>query len=244
MIRAEVLKLHTARAPYAFGAAAAVLVALGAASVTATARVSTLTGSVSDHDAHTLAVLVVAVFTTVLGVRASTDEYRYATVTWTALVVPDRGRVVVARAAAAGTAGAVTALACVVATVAVALVTSAARDGALELRADDAAAFAGLVAAGAGWAALGVGLGELARHQVPVIVGVVVWFLLLENLVHALAGDPARYLPARAGFGLAAAGVAGSPSALPGGLALAGWCVLALLLAARRFEAGAVGIDD
>ena len=66
-------------------------------------------------------------------------------------------------------------------------------------------AMAGLVVASALWAAIGVGVGALVRHQVAAVVGALVWVLVVENLGTALLGDAGRYLPSQAGRALARA---------------------------------------
>src|SRR6266542_2392944 len=92
----------------------------------------------------------------------------------------------------------------------------------------------GAGAAGALWAAIGVGVGALVRHQVPTMIGICAWLLFVEGL---LAGDlvglgeVGRYLP-----GAAAAAISGQePGTL---LAPAAGLVLLALYAAVAALAG------
>jgi ABC-2 type transport system permease protein len=66
---------------------------------------------------------------------------------------------------------------------------------------------AGSAAAAALWAAIGVGVGALVRHQVPVVAGICAWLLFVEGLlVGDLVGlgDVFKFLP-----GSAAAAISG-----------------------------------
>jgi hypothetical protein len=84
---------------------------------------------------------------------------------------------------------------------------------------------AGSAAAAALWAAIGVGVGALLRHQVPTVVGICAWLLFVEGLlVGDLVGlgDVFEFLP-----GSAAAAISGQQ---PGTL-LAPTVGLALLAA-------------
>ena len=55
------------------------------------------------------------------------------------------------------------------------------------------------------WAAIGVALGAIVRHQVAAIAGAAVWLLVGENVGAALLGEAIRYLPGQAAHGLALA---------------------------------------
>ena len=64
-------------------------------------------------------------------------------------------------------------------------------------------AVAGLLAAAGLWAAIGVGVGALIRHQVAAVVSTLVWLLVAENLGASLLGSAGQYLPGQAAHGLA-----------------------------------------
>jgi ABC-2 type transport system permease protein len=102
---------------------------------------------------------------------------------------------------------------------------------------DSALLLAGGAAAGALWAAIGVGGGAVVREQVPALIGVCAWLLLIEGLLlgdlFEAVGDVSRFAP-----GAAAAAVSGQePEKL---LAPAVALVVLGLYAATAAVAGAV----
>jgi ABC-2 type transport system permease protein len=178
-----------------------------------------------------------ALFAALLGALSVTAEIRHGTIRPTFIFTPHRGRVVWAKVWASVLAG--TGLGLVAGAVAVA--TGAATFGArgIDLRLDGgdyALLVLGTAVAGALWAAIGVGVGALLRHQVPVVVGICVWLLFFEGL---LAGDILgfgsvfKFLP-----GSAAAAISGQqPGKL---LAPAVGAVLLALYAAAAALAGSL----
>jgi ABC-2 type transport system permease protein len=148
------------------------------------------------------------VFAGLLGAISITGEIRHGTIRPTFLVTPQRARVLAAKIVATMFFGAGFGL---VATGVAAVAGSAAlRARGIESQLDwgEYAQFiAGGVAAGALWAAIGVGVGAVVRNQVPTLIGVCAWLLLVEGL---LVGDVAgvgkvgRFAP-----GAAAAAISG-----------------------------------
>jgi hypothetical protein len=97
---------------------------------------------------------------------------------------------------------------------------------------DDALLLAGCAAAAALWAAIGVGLGAVVRHQVPTLVGLCAWLLFIEQLLvgdTGLLGDVGRFMP-----GALAKASSGSCPLLAAGLAV----VLLALYATVAVAAG------
>ncbi|HVL89000.1 MAG TPA: hypothetical protein VM841_02070, partial [Actinomycetota bacterium] len=96
----------------------------------------------------------------------------------------------------------------------------------------------GVVVAGAAIAAFGVGLGAVVRHQVPAVVGGILWFLLAEELLSVAAGEASRFLPAALaqGASYAALGAGLSPPAAALGFTVytAGLLALGSVLMRRR----------
>jgi hypothetical protein len=130
-----------------------------------------------------------AMFAGLLGALSVTSEFRHGTIRPTLLVTPRRPRVIAAKVSVSMLAGATLGI--------VACATAAAVGGAaLGLRGIDvhlaAGDFALLIAGGAAgaalWAAIGVGLGALIRHQIPTTIGICAWLLFVEGL---LVGDVA-----------------------------------------------------
>src|SRR6266511_6389838 len=59
----------------------------------------------------------------------------------------------------------------------------------------------GAAVAAALWAAIGVGVGALVRHQVPALIGICAWLLFVEGLLAGDLvglGDVGRFLPGAA----------------------------------------------
>ena len=98
---------------------------------------------------------------------------------------------------------------------------------------------AGGAAAAALWAAIGVGLGALIRHQVPALVGICAWLLFVESL---LVGDVASVTQVgRFGPGAAATAITGQDqdTLLAPALAL----VVLTVYAVAAGVAGSIAID-
>jgi ABC-2 type transport system permease protein len=147
-------------------------------------------------------------FAALLGALTVTTEVRHGTIRPTFLVTPRRGRVVWAKVWASILAGVGFGL--VAGAVAVAAGVVALRARGIDLRldgGDHTLLVAGSAAAGALWAAIGVGLGALVRHQVPAVVGICAWLLFVEGLLAGDLvglGDVFKFLP-----GSAAAAISG-----------------------------------
>jgi ABC-2 type transport system permease protein len=128
-----------------------------------------------------------ALFAALLGALSITSEIRHGTIRPTFLFTPRRGRVVWAKVWASVLTGTGFGLIAGGAGVATGVAVFGARGIELRLDVSDYALLvAGSAAAGALWAAIGVGVGALIRHQVPTVVGICAWLLFVEGL---LAGD-------------------------------------------------------
>jgi len=149
-----------------------------------------------------------ALFAALLGALQVTAEVRHGTIRPTFLVTPRRGLVVGAKVTAGVLAGAGFGL--VAGAVAVAAGVAALGARGIDLRLDGGdyvLLVAGAAAAGALWAAIGVGVGALVRHQVPAVVGICAWLLFVEGLLAGDLlgfGDVFKFLP-----GSAAAAISG-----------------------------------
>jgi ABC-2 type transport system permease protein len=128
-----------------------------------------------------------AVFAALLGALSITSEIRHGTIRPTLLVSPWRGRVVAAKVWTSTLIGAGLGLAA--SALAAAVGTAALRARGIDVKLDGgdyALLIAGGAAAAALWAAIGVGVGAVVRHQVPAVVGIAAWLLFVEGL---LVGD-------------------------------------------------------
>jgi ABC-2 type transport system permease protein len=173
-------------------------------------------------------------FAALHGAMSITAEIRHGTIRPTFLVSPRRGRVVAAKVLVGIVIG--TGFGLVAGSVATAVGTAALRargiDVQLEMR-DYVLLVVGSAGAAALWAAIGVGVGALVRHQVPTLVGICAWLLFVEGLLAGDAGglgDLGRLLP-----GAAASAISGQD---PGTLLAP---ALGLILLALYAAAAALG---
>jgi hypothetical protein len=137
-----------------------------------------------------------------------TSEVRHGTLRPTFLVTPQRARVVAAKVMASMFFG--TGFGLIATALAVGVGSAALRARGIDSQLDgsDYALFlAGGAAAAALWAAIGVGIGAILRNQVPTLIGICVWLLLVEGLLVgdvAGVGEVGRFAP-----GAAAAAISG-----------------------------------
>jgi ABC-2 type transport system permease protein len=186
-----------------------------------------------------------ALFAGLVGALSVTAEIRHGTIRPTFLGSPRRARVVWAKVWACVLTGSVFGL--TAGAVAVAAGAAAFRARGIDLRLDGGdyvLLVAGATGAAALWAAIGVGVGAVVRHQVPTVVGICAWLLFVEGLLAGDLvglGDVFKLLP-----GSAAAAISGQePGTLlaPGlGLVLlgayAGAAALAGAMATSRRDVG------
>jgi ABC-2 type transport system permease protein len=174
-----------------------------------------------------------ALFAGLVGALSVTAEIRHGTIRPTFLVSPRRARVVWAKVLSCVLTGSVFGLAA--GAIAVAAGAAAFRARGIDLRLDGGdyvLLVAGATGAAALWAAIGVGVGAVVRHQVPTVVGICAWLLFVEGLLAGDLvglGDVFKFLP-----GSAAAAISGQePGTLlaPGlGLVLLGAYAAAVAL--------------
>jgi ABC-2 type transport system permease protein len=88
----------------------------------------------------------------------------------------------------------------------------------------------GSTAVAALMAALGVGFGAVVRNQVLAVIGLIVWFMVVENTVMSIAPDVGRFFPLAAGDAMTGIEAEELLSAGAGALVLIGY--VALFLAA------------
>jgi ABC-2 type transport system permease protein len=149
-----------------------------------------------------------ALFAGLVGALSVTAEIRHGTIRPTFLVTPRRARVVWAKVWACVLTGSVFGL--TAGAVAVAAGAAAFRARGIDLRLDGGdyvLLVAGAAGAAALWAAIGVGVGAVVRHQVPTVVGICAWLLFVEGLLAGDLvglGDVFKFLP-----GSAAAAISG-----------------------------------
>lgn len=226
MLKAESLKLRTTRGFAGLVAGASGVAALGAFSTVTSAPVEALTGPLHQQTFWMVASINVGLFALIVGIRSYTEEFRHRTVVHTLFADPARVRSAVAKALVAAAAAAILASIAAATMSVVGLGLASAKGGNLTLAAADARAFAGFLLASALWAVAGVGIGSLVRHQVPAIVGALVWVLVIENLGAAFLGDAAAYLPGQSAHALARADVPDLLAPGLGAVVLAGYAAI------------------
>jgi ABC-2 type transport system permease protein len=147
------------------------------------------------------------VFAAISGSLAITTEFRHGTIRPTLLKQPDRTRLLAAKLT---TQAAIGAALSAIATSSAMVLTFAflnARDLQFAIDTPQVARFVlGATIAGAGFATLGLAIGTIARNQVPVVVGTLVWMLFIENLLRAGVPSIARFAPGSLGRSIAADG--------------------------------------
>lgn len=152
--------------------------------------------------------LLGALFAALLGAASITGEYRHGTIRPTLLAMPRRDRILAAKVSASMLIG--TGFGLVGGALAAGVGTAALRARGIDITLDSgdyALLICGSGAAGALWAAIGVGLGALIRDQVPTMIGICAWLLFVEGL---LVGDVAGVTKiGRFGPGAAAAAITG-----------------------------------
>jgi ABC-2 type transport system permease protein len=228
LLRNEVLKLRTTRAPWLLLAASVLVIVAGVAGRMSRGADLDDPATVVEAMAH---VGLVSLFTLVLGVLVTAGENRHRTASDTYLSTPRRGRVVAAKLVVTTAAGLLTgALAAAAGLVATAAF-YAAQGGSLDVTSSAVVRTTlGGVAWCAAFAAIGVGIGALIRNLAGAVTVALAWLALVEGVAAELLGDDlARWLPFRSGTALtdlpAATGVAGLTQA-QAGLALAGYAAV------------------
>ena len=185
LLSSELLKLRTTRPPYVLIAVIMLISAIGAAGLVGT-------GALGDDEDPALSLAQAAAFggilALILGILIVTNEYRHGTVNSTYLVEPRRPRVLFAKAIAAVIAGAAIAAGAAAAALAVALPWLAARDESFPLDAHLGGAALRLFLAYALYALLGLAVGAIIQNQVGAIVGALIWFFVIENVISVVAG--------------------------------------------------------
>jgi ABC-2 type transport system permease protein len=170
----------------------------------------------------------------ILGIRIVTDEFRFGTADPTFLFTPTRRKVLVAKIGAAAMCGILMAFVTQVVLFGSAAAFFAIKGEVLHIGSAGIHAFFGGIVAGTMWAVVGLGLGAMIRNQIIAIVGVVVWFMGLEDVIGSRMGHTDRFLPGRAGLNLALA---------PDGRTLWTALTIVFIYAASTLVLGAIAVQ-
>jgi hypothetical protein len=162
-----------------------------------------------------------------IGVMSITSEYRHGTIRPTFVFTPRRGRVITAKTLSSIMLGALFGLIAEAFAFGVGLAI-------LEIRGVDIVvpthelllvAF-GSIGCAALMAALGVGVGAVARNQVLAVIGVVTWFMLVENIVVNSWPHIGKFFPLAAGDALTGINSDKILTAPQGALVLLGYVIV------------------
>jgi hypothetical protein len=232
----ELLKLRTTRTVPALLLAAAALTLLGACVEGLSPGAAELAGRATQRSMFAAGVTAV-LFATFAGLVAVTGEFRYGTIRPTLLVQPRRRVVLGAKLTAAALVGVLFAVACVAVAFAAGLAILTARGVGVALEAGDIAPLTlGTTIATVMGALIGVAVGALIRNQAGAIVAVAAYAFAVDAVLFAAAPSVGRYLPGKAGDGLAGRPVDDLLAPVAGAAVLALWTLAFVVAAAWRTD--------
>lgn len=235
-IASELRKLRTTRTVWGLLAGVVALSVLGAWGILSSGGV-TAGATLAGLPVFLAGSTVTVVLAMVMGTRSYTDEARHGSIVPTLLATPDRRRVIAAKAVVIAAAGALLGLAATAMGAAFAIAWFAAEGVALTIGIGATAmVVAKMMAIGAAWALIGLGIGLAIGHQVAAIVGALVYLLIVEDIVSALVGGVGRFLPGNAseavlGFSIGDAAVV---APIAGAGLVVGYVALSMAAGTRR----------
>ncbi|TML44432.1 MAG: hypothetical protein E6G19_08900 [Actinobacteria bacterium] len=138
-----------------------------------------------------------AIVAVLIGSLLVTAEYAHGTINQSLLAVPERGKLLAAKLAAAILVVFAIAVLADAATLLIAELWYRGRGVTLHLNGYTLAPFFGAVGGSMLAAGIGVGIGALLRRQTGAVVAILLWLLIGEGVISA-AGDSARFAPGRA----------------------------------------------
>jgi ABC-2 type transport system permease protein len=224
LVNAELLKLRTTRTAIGFLIATVLLTLLFQGATFATADIrdaGDLREAIAGAGGAALLLLI-------LGIVATTGEYRHRTITGSLLVTPDRWRFLTSKVLAYVVTGAVLGLVAMAVTILAGLIWLGIRDQPTDLL--SAGDYLLMVARGVAVAALsgaiGVAIGAIVRNQVIAVVAVLVYLFVVEGVISLISEDVYDFLLGQTQSSLAGSGQVGEALS-PGlsGLVLLGWAL-------------------
>jgi hypothetical protein len=220
-IRAELIKLRTARLPWGLFVLTVVLTSvqrlLFDSNAGGTGHMSI--PSLATYAGQSQAVNVTGemlLLSTAVGIILASGEFRHRTATATYLAIPNRTLVLAAKAIAAAAIGLVFGLVGAASATAIGLAFVAGDGHHLLLSAATVARYAAGAALGASLLAVaGVAVGSLIRSQVGAIISVFVWGFIIEQSVGGIYNAAQRYLPYTAAGAMAGTKLGSERTPLP-----------------------------
>jgi ABC-2 type transport system permease protein len=233
LIRLELYKLRTVRAPWVLLALSQLLIVGGVTGLVVSSDSLRTASAVTDALAHAG---LASLFALVLGIMAVAGEYRNQTITDTFLSTPRRSRAIGAKLVAYAAAGVVFAVVNALTAVVATRIWWAVKDVPLDLgQAELWRTILGCAAWNVAFTLVGVGIGALVRNLTAAIAAALTWIALVEGIIGQLVGDLARWLPFATGSALGnlpgRVGDMGPVSQVAAAAALAAYAALFALLA-------------
>ena len=230
LLAAEYRKLRSVRSFWGYLLALVALVGIGAAGTIGGATEARRAEPSFGPELASVAG-VATLIAIVLGIVVVTNEFRHGTITPTFLVTPVRERVLAAKLVFGVAGGIVLALLALVVVAAVAVPWLLALGESVPLGGDTVQRAAEVVLHAALWAALAVAIGAAVHGQVAALLGTIIWVLVAENLIRALAGvldvdAVAKFLPDAALSAIAGQGPDDRLTFVPALLVSLGWIAL------------------
>ncbi|MEY2582682.1 MAG: type transport system permease protein [Ilumatobacteraceae bacterium] len=203
LISAELLKLRTTRAFWAYVASIVAFIPISIAlSITVANDQNPLTTSDGMRGVFSAASSG-ALMAVLLGITMSAGEFRNNTATPTFLITPDRRRLMAAKVLAGGILGLVLAAISAALTVAVATPWLQARNVDINLLSPDVITpIAGALLSLTLGVIFGVGIGGMIHNQTIAITVIVVWTSIIEALLTGFVPEVGRWLPTGAASAL------------------------------------------
>jgi ABC-2 type transport system permease protein len=232
LVAAELLKLRSTRTAFGFLAATVLLTLAVGAATFATVDVR----DQSDLESALAGSGIVSLLLLILGIVATTGEYRHRTITATLLATPDRRRVLASKMVAYVITGAVLGVIAMAVSLAAGLPWLSVRDQPTDLLSggDYALLFVRGVGVAALSGAIGVAIGAIVRNQVVAVVGVLVYLFIAEPAISLLSDTVVAYTIGQSQSALGGGETVGDDIA-PG--------LAALVLAAWALLLGAIGAE-
>ncbi len=175
-----------------------------------------------------------------IGVMSITSEFRHGTIRPTFVFTPRRGRVVSAKVLSSFILGVIFGVITEGVAFGVGLAILAIRGVDVVVPTHELLLVAvGSIACAALMAALGVGVGAVARNQVLAVIGVIVWFMVVENVVVSAWPQIGKFFPLAAGDAMTGINADQLLPASQGALVLVGYVLasfVAALAVTRRMD--------
>ena len=223
-IRGELIKLRTTRTALGFAGAAVLL-------VLATVLISSLAGNPTSLQDKRNVINFGNVLSAVLllfGVVGAAAEYRHRTLAPALLIVPNRGKLTLARMLAYAVAAFVIGVLMLIVAFGLGIPLLSGQAGPSLSGSDYLRAGAGGLLAAVLSSILGVGIGVLVRNQVAAVIGSLCWFFIIEPLIPLLSDDASKFTIGSAAGNLGGQTTDNALAFVPDLLVLVAWAAIFL----------------